>query len=194
MMINVKLLGSIEVDKTKCKVPDSDTPECMTSEQYQAAFGIGSSTLAIVLLACSLCFCLGLGTIIPQAYGSGNYKLCSVYRNRMIILATCIFTPFLIPIQFVEYLFLAMNQSKNIAREAALYIRVISPSVIVYDWSMCYGAYASLQGRPHFGLYSTIGASIIHMGIAYYFTKVLEWKMFGIALSSGIHFVLRFLI
>ena len=111
MMINVKVLGLIKPPEgDQCSKPEAaDTVECMNGEQYQAAFGIGSSTVAIFLLASSICFSCGLYNVIPQAFGSKNYKLCGAYRNRMIILVTCIFTPILIPLQFVKHFFLAIG-------------------------------------------------------------------------------------
>ena len=53
--------------------------------------------MSIILLAPSMCFTLGLSNLIPQAFGSKNYKLCGIYANRMIIVVSVIFIPFLIP-------------------------------------------------------------------------------------------------
>lgn len=89
MLVNAIILGNIQ-----CKPEDG----CITAKTYLAAFGLGSSLMSIVLLATGLCFVFGLYTIMPQAYSSGNYKLCGAYINRMIILSTMIFAPFLIPI------------------------------------------------------------------------------------------------
>jgi len=39
--------------------------ECVSAESYLAAFGLGSSSLGIVLLAVAICFTLSLLNIVP---------------------------------------------------------------------------------------------------------------------------------
>jgi Na+-driven multidrug efflux pump len=80
----------------------------MLGKDLNASFGLASSTLSIILQATGLCFVLALSNIIPQAYGAKNYKLCGAYLNRMIIVNTLIFVPFLIPLQFIEPLLVAI--------------------------------------------------------------------------------------
>jgi Na+-driven multidrug efflux pump len=48
-----------------------------------------------------------------------------------------------------------------------------------------------MQGKPKYTLYSTIGASLVHWLLCYLFCFVLDWKMFGVALASSIHFCFR---
>ena len=112
MMVNIKVLGMVQRDEGACTTffgEQVDTVECMTGKQLQAAFGIGSSTISILLLASASSFVTGLDSLMSQAYGNNSFKLCGAYRNRMMIVTAMIFTPFLIPIQFVKYLFLFMN-------------------------------------------------------------------------------------
>lgn len=99
MLINSIILGQIQCDPST---------GCHSAKTYLAAFGLGSSLMSILLLASGLCYTLGLNNMLPQTYASKNYTLCGAYLNRMIITATCIFVPFLVPLQFVEYLFLGL--------------------------------------------------------------------------------------
>lgn len=100
MLVNAMILGQIKLDPKKCEAAGNDEyhPDCINAEVYLSAFGIGSSTMSIILLASGLCFTLGLSQLIPQAYGSGNFQLCGAYLNRMIIVVTMLFGPFLIPL------------------------------------------------------------------------------------------------
>ena len=109
----------------------------------------------------------------------------------MIILVTLIFLPLLIPLQFVKHLFLAIGQSEEVSSAAATYIRVIAPFIVIYALGKCYTEYANMQGKPQYQLYSTIIASVVHWFLVYYLALDLDLKMFGVALSSGIHFFLR---
>ena len=117
MMINAIILGQTNVDPEKCKAAGNipTHPDCIDSKDYVAAFGIGSATMSIVLLATGLCFTLGLQQVIPQAYGAKQYELCGAYLNRMLIVVTVIFVPFLIPIQFIYYFFKLINQSDQVS-------------------------------------------------------------------------------
>lgn len=71
-MVNAIILGKIKMDQEKCKIAGGEPchPDCISSKDYVAAFGIGSATMSIILLATGLCFTLGLQNVIPQAYGA----------------------------------------------------------------------------------------------------------------------------
>lgn len=87
MLVNSKLLGTHKTPEAQCAVgmPDVGTIKCVSATTYLASFGLASSTLGILMLATSMCFAMGLSNVLPQAYGSGEYKLCGAYVNRMII-------------------------------------------------------------------------------------------------------------
>ena len=62
MMINAVILGHIKIDEEFCsKEENAGSYECIDSIAYQAAFGLASSTVSIILLATGICFTLGLG-------------------------------------------------------------------------------------------------------------------------------------
>ena len=62
MMVNAVILGHIKIDKEFCdKEENAGHYECIDSIQYQAAFGLASSTVSIIFLATGICFTLGLG-------------------------------------------------------------------------------------------------------------------------------------
>jgi len=113
LMINISILSKFNPDPVKCNSDNLDdlkinSSECMEGLDLNAAFGLASSTLSIILQATGSCFCMGLNTILPQAYGAKNYKLCGAYLNRMLIVSTLIFTPILIPLHYVESLLIAI--------------------------------------------------------------------------------------
>ena len=100
MMANAVYSDKISPDPMECKQANYDTMNeaCITGETFQAAFGLGSATMGILMQAPVICFNLGLANIIPQAYGSGEFKLCGAYLNRMMVVQTLVFLPILIPI------------------------------------------------------------------------------------------------
>lgn len=58
-------------------------------------------------------------------------------------MSTLIFAPLILPIQFIKYLFLAMNQTEAVAEMASLYMRIVAPGVITYYWAAAYLTFAS---------------------------------------------------
>jgi len=66
----------------------------------------------------------------------------------MLITATIIFTPFCIPIQFIETLFLKLFEDKVVCNLAAIYVRCMCFGIIPYLWGFSYAMFASLQGKP----------------------------------------------
>jgi len=83
MMVNSKVLGGIHKDEQLCqKQLDAGhhyPTSCMTQDEHLASFGMGSSMMGILLLASGMCFVFGLGNVVPQAYGSGNFRLVGAY-------------------------------------------------------------------------------------------------------------------
>lgn len=109
MLVNLSFLGSVKVDATTCKSTDHNLAttdiKCLDAKTYLAAFGMGSSVLGIVMLSVSMTFAMGLHQVLPQAYGSGELRLCGAYLNRMQIAIASIFIPLFIIIElFVGYL------------------------------------------------------------------------------------------
>ena len=110
------------------------------------------------------------------------------------ITATMIFVPLLIPIQFIERFLCFINVNAVTANMASTYIRIVSPSVIIFGWGNAHGMYAGLQGQPRISLFSTGIASIIHVFLANYLAVTLDMRMFGVAIATFIHFFCRFVL
>ena len=67
MLVNAMILGKIKVDPAKCAAAGNDKnhPDCIEADVYLSAFGIGSATMSIILLASGICFTIGLSQLIP---------------------------------------------------------------------------------------------------------------------------------
>ena len=72
MLVNAIILGQIKVDQQKCDAAGNDiySSDCINATTFVAAFGLGSATMSIFMLAPGLCFTIGLSQLIPQAYGN----------------------------------------------------------------------------------------------------------------------------
>lgn len=72
--------------------------------------GLGGLTLGLFLLAISVTFNGALDTLISQAYGQGDQKLCWIYLNRQLYLTTLVCVPLAITSFFCDSIFVAMGQ------------------------------------------------------------------------------------
>jgi hypothetical protein len=65
MMVNAKILGSIE-NPSNCLSHTGTAPdECITPATYLAAFGLASSLLGIVFISVGSCFVISLNNVLP---------------------------------------------------------------------------------------------------------------------------------
>ena len=112
----------------------------------------------------------------------------------MLIVVTVIFVPFLIPLQYIYYFFKLIGQPEQVSEEAAVYVRLVSPGIIAYFWMNCYDRLAQGLGKNRYCLYATAGASLVHMLLAPFLATHCDMKMKGIAISTMVHFLCRFLI
>lgn len=197
MMVNAKILGALELP-AQCKDPEYvpvDIFECLPAEDYLSSFGLASASLGIVLLSLGFCYSNGLFNVVPQAYGAGNYQLVGLYLNRMLILSTAIFGPVLVLLQFAYYPFRYwFGLSEAQAELAALYIRIMTPSMLFYVWGASYWSLVAAIGKPQYGLYSMVIASVSHWTLAYVLAVGCGWKMVGVAIASSVQFVIRFVV
>lgn len=76
---------------------------------YLASLGLGSLTTSIVLLSITVSFNGALDTLIPQAHGQNDTRMCGIYLNRQLLLISCIFIPLTFPLFFIERIYLAMG-------------------------------------------------------------------------------------
>jgi hypothetical protein len=66
MLVNAKLLGQTVIDETFCATDAAKgKSECLSAQEYVAAFGLASSALGIVYLALGFCFAYGLANVMP---------------------------------------------------------------------------------------------------------------------------------
>jgi Na+-driven multidrug efflux pump len=149
MLVNAKLLGQVVPDASVCPVGvEVDTIECVRGEQYLAAFGLASSTIGIILLAPGICFALGILNVVPQANGSGEYKLCGAYLNRMLICLVCLEVPVFILLEiFAGQILGVLGQDKWVTDLATEYIRIVAPGVVMYHIGSCFTYYCNGMGK-----------------------------------------------
>ncbi len=65
---------------------------------------------------------MAVSTLVAQASGANNSKLCRVYLNRQFFLNTALFPLLCIPLLFIKQIYIKIGQDPEIAALAAQYV------------------------------------------------------------------------
>ncbi len=66
-------------------------------------------------------FTMAVSTLVAQASGANNSKLCRVYLNRQYFLNTVLFAVLCIPFLFIKQIYIKIGQGPEISALAAQY-------------------------------------------------------------------------
>ena len=102
--------------------------------KIQEALAMGGLVLSILLLSLGVTFNGALDTLISQAYGQKDLRLCRVYLNRQLYLTTFVYFVLATPLMYVENMILALGSDEETASAAATYVHVMIPGVLFYSW------------------------------------------------------------
>ena len=97
--------------------------------------------LSIFLLSLSMTFNNSLDTLVSQAYGQKDLRLCKVYLNRQLYLTTIVFGIISIPLIFAKTVMIAFGIEPAIALTASSYVWICIPGVLCYSWQTCLNKY-----------------------------------------------------
>ena len=78
-------------------------------ESYLSALGLGSLTIGILLISICTCFCMVVGSFVAPAHGDNRPDLAKRYLYRQYYLNTIVYAITVIPVFFIESLFLAIG-------------------------------------------------------------------------------------
>lgn len=107
---------------------------------------------------------------------------------------TLLFVPIIVPLLFCESAFIAMGQDPYISQQAAIYVKICLPGIMCYNYGNCLSRYCSGQRETRVGMYSNIFGTLAHIAIVYWLCIHLKYEMFGVAVASSIHFLVRLLV
>ena len=88
-------------------------------DKQLAGFGLGSLTIGIVGISIGTSFAYSVGTLIAQAAGAGDLRMCRVYLYRQYYLNSLIFPVQCLPLLFIRRIFDAMGQDADVSDYAA---------------------------------------------------------------------------
>jgi len=95
--------------------------------------GVGMGNLIVSVFGISLFIGLNgaLETLVSQAYGNRNLKLCGIYLNRGRFMLLLLNIPIVYILCNAEAILLLLNQNTKVAHEAQRYIYSYIPALVL---------------------------------------------------------------
>jgi len=135
---------------------------------------------------------MGAGTLISQAFGAKDLKMCYVYRNRQMFLSTCIYLLLCIPMLFIRSIYSLMGQHPEISDYAAKYVWIVLPSLYFFVMSQSYAMFTGNQKVTWISTTATITGCAVHFVLVILLVDILDFGFTGICIATNIHFMTRF--
>jgi Na+-driven multidrug efflux pump len=92
---------------------------------------------------------------------------------------------------FSKQIFLAIGQDEEIADKAAIFVITMIPGIVFYAWSTAYQRFCTNQREVKYPMWSNIGATVVHLGLCYFFVDYLGMDLAGVGIASSIQFAIR---
>ena len=70
-----------------------------------------------------------LDTLVSQAFGNGQYRMCGVYMNRARVLNFAFFIPICVMLLYTEEILVALGQDRETASYSQTYVTTQIPGV-----------------------------------------------------------------
>jgi Na+-driven multidrug efflux pump len=153
---------------------------------YMAALGLGSLTTGIMILSICCCFGMVVSSFAGPAFGDKKYDLCKRYLYRQYILNTISFAICIIPVFWIESIYIAIGQDPEIAAIAAKYVWVTAPGTWFHIQAMANGGYNQAVGKPISGFIVLVSGTVSHYLMIVLFCFVWDMKFDGLILATSL--------
>jgi multidrug resistance protein, MATE family len=153
--------------------------------KMMAGFGLAMGIQGILGIAVLQAVICAQETLVSQAYGGSDLKLCGTYlnRGRFVLFATTV--PFSLLLFFSEHLFVALKQDPEVAYYAGIYLRVMTFNLFLGGQFQIMKKFLIQMQITWAALMTTIIASCLHVLWLYVFIIKMEWHFFGIGIAMA---------
>eukprot|EP00347_Sterkiella_histriomuscorum_P016701 403352182 len=159
-----------------------------------ASVGLGNMTFNMMGLSIAYGLSSTLDTLLSQASGTKNYKLCGEYLHQGRAVMFIGFVAVSILLCNVAPIFHALNQDPQVAVLTQTYLRYLTPgffSIIYFDIQR--KLLISFQ-KAHIATAIQLIGSFLHVILNYIFIKWLNYQVIGLAISTSISAALNLMI
>jgi MATE family multidrug resistance protein len=134
-----------------------------------AGVGMGNMTQTLCGLSIVYGFNSALDTLISQAAGSKNIRLCGLYLNKGRFIMTLLFIPIVSILVNTEALLVGLGQNKEVAQYAQQYVMVYLPGLYISGLADCQRRFLNNFGLNVFSFLSGFIGMCLHLIWLYVF-------------------------
>ena len=157
-----------------------------------SGWGLGSTTVNLVVFSIWSGFWGGVDTLVSQAFGRKDYHLCGVYLNtsRFVTISLNIIQTLILFNS--ESIFLWIGQQPESAAIAHSYIMSVLPGLYMWTQFEWLRRFLLVQGIYNPIMYILSVTISIHIVLLYVLILILDLKILGVAIATATTYFLNF--
>ena len=154
-------------------------------EAKLAAVGIGTCLIEFVCLWPIVGLNGAMETLVSQAFGANELKLCGKYLNRACVINTTVFAPLAVTlILFTKPILKTLGQEESVIEHARKFILFNLFSVYLLGMYDMVKRYLNCHKQTWIPMIAQVIATTLHIVWCYLFVLRLEWDLLGLGLAS----------
>ncbi|KAF2304675.1 hypothetical protein GH714_037392 [Hevea brasiliensis] len=147
-----------------------------------AAASLGNNGIQIFAYGLMLGMGSAVETLCGQAYGAHKYEMLGVYLQRSTVLLTATGIPVTLIYIFSKQILLALDESKEIASEAAIFVYGLIPQIFAYAANFPIQKFLQAQSIVFPSAYISTGTLVVHLLISWLAIYKFGWGLLGASL------------
>lgn len=138
--------------------------------------------------------CGGIDTLVSQAFGRKNYRICGIYLNTSLIVFTGLFLFQAIFLYNSTFFLLLLGQPPEAVEVAQTYINWTLPALYLNMLFQAYWRFLGAQGIYNPVLLILFITTVIHIFSLYLFVIVFDCEIIGAAIAINISYTIGFVL
>ena len=151
-----------------------------------AGVGLGTVCVNIVCLQPIMGMNGAMETLVSQAYGAKQLRLCGTYLNRGRLINTVIFIPLIVILCFSRPILTSFGQNPRVIDHAVTYISVCIPGVYFQSMFDLKKRFLNCMTISWVPMLAQIGGTVLHVLWCYIFVIYLDMQVVGLGLATAI--------
>lgn len=135
-----------------------------------------------------------LDTLVSQAFGYGQIRLCGTIFNRGCIILTLVFIPIAILLSFSEPLLVKLGQDPLVSEYTQSFIVILLPSIYLRCIFDLIRKFLNCMRASWVPMTAMLASMILHPLFCYYFVVVKDYDIAGIGIASNLTMLILVLV
>ena len=157
-----------------------------------SGWGLGNTIMGLVVYSVDIGIWGGIDTLVSQAFGRKEYRLCGVYLNtsRIVVLINYIIQSIILLNSYNIFIFLGLpSDSAEIAQRYSLWVLPGSFFQMQFEWLR---RFLLVQDIFNPILYVLLSTLTFHIFLLYLLVIQFRWDISGVGIATSFTFIWNF--